>query len=138
MMDYQSKIQNSIDYIENNLSEELKLNDIAKQSYFSGFYFHKLFRKFTGTSVMEYVRNRRLAEAASDLVKTGEKITDIAFKYQFSSEESFSRAFKRIYGMSPRKYRTINSIVSYNENERKLYKFQKRYSSNGTTLSMAA
>lgn len=106
-MDKKAKIKNSIDYIENNLGKKISLTDIAKQSYFSEFYFHKLFRNVTGTTVMDYIRKRRLTEAAIDLVETEEKITDIAFKYQFGSEESFSRAFKRMYGLSPRKYRNI-------------------------------
>lgn len=115
-MEYRTEINKSIKYIENNLCEELKLKDIAMQSNFSEFYFDKLFRRFTGVSAMEYVRRRRLTEAALDLGKTSEKITDIAFKYQFSSEESFSRAFRKAYGISPRKYRDNVNIMKSNEN----------------------
>lgn len=99
------KIQKSIDYIEKHLCESLKLGDIAKQSHFSEFHFHRIFRKTTGKTVMEYVRERRLSEAAKELEETDEKITDIAFKYQFSSEEVFSRTFKKFYYTSPRNYR---------------------------------
>lgn len=104
-MENKLQIQNSIDYIEKHLCENIKLDEIARQSYFSEFHFHRLFRKAVGTSVMEYVRKRRLSLAAKELAETGEKITNIAFKYQFNSEESFSRAFKRLYGTSPRNYR---------------------------------
>lgn len=101
------QIQNSLDYIEKHLCEDIKLDEIAKQSYFSEFYFHRLFRKAVGTSVMAYVRQKRLSLAAEELAETDGKITDIAFKYQFSSEESFSRAFRRLYGTSPRNYRNL-------------------------------
>lgn len=113
-MDHKLQIQNSIDYIEKHLCESIKLDKIAKQSYFSEFHFHRLFRKTVGTSVMEYVRKRRLSMAARELTETDEKITNIAFKYQFSSEESFSRAFKRLYGTSPRDYRnTLRKLAPH-------------------------
>lgn len=99
------QIINSIDYIEKHLCENIKLSEIAKQSHFSEFHFHRLFHKTVGISVMEYVRKRRLAEAARELTDTGEKITNIALKYQFSSSESFSRAFRKVYGVGPRDYR---------------------------------
>lgn len=111
-MDNKLQIQNSIDYIEKHLCEGIKLDGIAKQSHFSEFHFHRLFRKAVGTSVMEYVRKRRLSEAASELAETDEKITSIAFKYQFGSEESFSRTFKKSYGTSPREYRNTRRVSS--------------------------
>ena len=111
-MDQKSKIQESIKYIENNLCEEINLKNIARQAFFSDFYFHRLFRSITGKSVMEYVRERRLAESAEALAKTDEKITDIAHKYQYGSEEAFSRAFRKVFGISPREYRN-----TWNENQ---------------------
>lgn len=113
-MNHKLQIQKSVDYIEKHLCENINLSKIAKESHFSEFHFHRLFRKTFDASVMEYVRQRRLTEAAHDLSETDEKITDIAFKYQFSSEEAFSRAFKRSYNISPRIYRNI-----YNTNVRK-------------------
>lgn len=104
-MSHKLQIQKSIDYIEKHLCDPIKLSELAKQSHFSEFHFHRLFHKVVGTSVMEYVRKRRLSEAAVELSETDEKITGIAFKYQFSSEESFSRAFKKLYSVSPRDYR---------------------------------
>jgi AraC family transcriptional regulator len=137
-MDYEVKILNSVNYIEENLCKQIKLNDIAKQSYFSEFYFHKLFRSIIGTSVMDYVRKRRLTEAAIDLSKTDEKITGIAFKYQFSSEESFSRAFRKMYGMSPRNYRNNKIQISCSENIFMFKKYAKQFSHKSTALFTAA
>jgi len=133
-MNYKQQIQNSIDYIEKNLCNNLKLDEIAKQSHFSEFHFHRLFRKAVGTPVMEYVRKRRLSEAAIELTETDEKITNIALKYQFSSEESFSRAFKKLYGTSPRDYRNAKrESISCKKS-----KDSNIFSSSSTTLCRAS
>ncbi|ATW27925.1 helix-turn-helix transcriptional regulator [Candidatus Formimonas warabiya] len=137
-MDNKLKIQNSIDYIEKHLGEKIKLDQIAKQSYFSEFHFHRLFREAIGTTVMNYIRTRRLSEAARELVKTDAKITDIAFKYQFSSEESFSRAFKKLYGTTPRNFRKTEREIYCSKKSNTITKGPKIFSSNTTLLSRAA
>ena len=136
-MECKKQIQNSIDYIEKHLCENIKLDEIAKQSYFSKFHFHRLFRKATGTALMEYVRKRRLAEAANELAETDTKITSLAFKYQFNSEESFSRAFKKLYGTSPRYYR--NSVKEMSGSQKAvLFKNMPSVFSSNTTLCKVA
>jgi AraC family transcriptional regulator len=104
-MDYIDKIQQSIEYIENNLSEKLSLDDIAKAAFISKYYYHRLFHNIAGQPVMEYVRKRRLTEAARELLMGKEKIVDIALKYQFSSQEAFSRAFRKMFNISPSELR---------------------------------
>jgi AraC family transcriptional regulator len=98
-------IKKSVEYINRNLCNEIKLKDIAEKSFFSEFHFHRIFKKNMGMSVMNYVKEKRLEKAAYDLKFSNEKITDIAFKYQYNSEEGFSRAFKRIYQLNPSAYR---------------------------------
>lgn len=137
-MEHKIHIQNAIDYIEKHLCDSIQLDEIARQSHFSVFHFHRLFRKAVGISVMEYVRKRRLAEAAAELAETDEKITNIAFKYQFGSEESFSRAFKKRYGASPRDYRNMEREISGRRKAGVLIKGSKGFSSGNAALCRAA
>lgn len=113
-MEYKIKIQMSIEYIEDNLCEKIKLGDLAKEAFISNFHYHRLFHNIVGETLMGYVRKRRMAEAAKDLIETREKIMDIALKYQFGSQESFDRAFKKMYGVTPREVRKGKlEIISY-------------------------
>ncbi|CAB1245588.1 Transposon Tn10 TetD protein [Clostridiaceae bacterium BL-3] len=104
-MNYNACIRKSIEYINNNLDKKIGLEDIAGKVFLSKFHFHRIFHAATGKSVAEYIRRRRLEKAARELVNTDSKIVNIALKYQFSSQESFTRAFKKLYGVPPRKFR---------------------------------
>ncbi len=63
-MDYYKRIQHSIEFIEENLQNNISIKDISSESCFSAFHFQRLFQAITGFSVQEYIRNRRLSEAA--------------------------------------------------------------------------
>ncbi len=109
-MDYFERIQQAIDYIEEHLEDKLTIIDIAAQSYFSTFHFQRLFQAITGFSVQQYIRNRRLSEAATLLVTTSHNILEIAIRFQYGSQEAFTRAFAQYTGLTPAKYRKrVNS-----------------------------
>lgn len=78
---------------------------IAEAAAMSPWYFTRLFRLLAGMSVMDYVRRRRMTEAARRLVVTDEPILDIAVRYDFGSQQSFTRAFKQCFGLTPGKVR---------------------------------
>lgn len=94
-------LQNSIQYIEDNLTEELDISDIAAKAYVSPFYFQKIFNVLCGFTVGEYIRNRRLTLAAEELSKSDVKVIDVAVKYGYDSPDSFTRAFTKFHGISP-------------------------------------
>jgi len=100
-MSHISQVQAAIDLIEDNLKQELLTEAIARRAGFSSWHFQRIFRAMVGDSVKEYVRKRRLTQAAEELSKTDNQIIDIAFDYQFESQESFSRAFKAVFGITP-------------------------------------
>ena len=113
-MDYNEKIQTSIKYIENNLNEKILLEDLAKQTFLSKYHYHRVFHELVGETVMAYIRKRRLTEAAKELVESNIKIVDVALKYQFGSQEAFSRAFRRMFKASPREFRQAQvNIMQY-------------------------
>lgn len=117
MNNYEFIVKKSIMYIEEHLHEPLTLEDIARQSNFSKFHFHRIFQKLAGMTITEYIRMRRLANASAALLYSKERILDIAFYYQFESQESFTRAFKKIYKLPPGQYRRLMSDVIKNKEE---------------------
>jgi AraC-like DNA-binding protein len=104
-MEYEQKIRDSLDYIENNLNQKIQLEDLSKIAFLSKYHYHRLFHKAVGEPVKKYIRKRRMARAAAELIQTDARILDIAIKFQFGSQEAFTRAFKGIYRISPGAYR---------------------------------
>ena len=101
MADLRADIQNALTYIEENLTEELEIRDIAKKAFLSSFYFQRIFGVMCGISVGEYIRGRRLSLAGEELARSDAKVIDIAAKYGYDSPDSFNRAFQRFHGISP-------------------------------------
>ena len=100
-MEWMKIVGDSIQYIEEHITDELSANNIAGAVNVSPFYFQKGFTMLCGFTVAEYIRNRRLALAGRELVATDEKIIDIALKYGYDSPDSFTKAFTRFHGVTP-------------------------------------
>lgn len=108
-------IANAIAYIEDNLTEDIDINEIANKAYVSSFYFQKIFNVLCGFTVSEYIRNRRLTLAAQELCATNIKVIDVALKYCYDSPDGFARAFTKFHGLNPSEAkeqgRNLNSIA---------------------------
>jgi len=104
-------ISKAIGYIEENITEELTIKDIAKQAMVSPFYFQKGFAMLCGFTVGEYIRCRRLALAGSELISTDKKIIDIALDYGYDSPDSFTKAFIRFHGTTPASVRKGEAMI---------------------------
>ena len=99
-------IQKSVDYIENHLTEDIPIDKLAETASLSPFYFQRLFSRLVKKPVCEYIKLRKLAQAADDLKTKNTRIIDTAVNYGFSSHANFTRAFKEVYGITPDEYRT--------------------------------
>ncbi len=113
MPDYYRIIQNSIDYIERNLTVNLEMEDIADNVGFSLYHFMRVFYTFTGYTLKSYVRERRLSEASKDLLEGDSQIKHLAGKYCFITTESFIRAFRKQFHDTPLVYRRNNQLMNY-------------------------
>ncbi|UII57574.1 AraC family transcriptional regulator [Cytobacillus spongiae] len=116
-MIYSPVVQKTISHIESNLQEVLSLDLLADEVGFSRFHYHRVFQREVGVSIAEYIRYRRIANAASLLLYTDRKIIDIAFLFLFESQEAFTRAFKKYYGMPPGQYRKVMSKLTFQKEE---------------------
>lgn len=112
-MNWSESISRAIEYIENNLTNDISMEDIANYLYISPFYFQKGFSMLCGYGVGEYIRNRRLSLAAYDLLHTDNKIIDIALKYGYDSPDSFTKAFTRFHGSTPTSVRRGGKIKEF-------------------------
>lgn len=108
------QIQKTVDYIEEHISEEMSMEELAGLAALSPFYFQRLFSRLVKKPVMEYVRLRRMARAA-ELLREDRRILDIALDVGLSSHEHFTRTFKETFGMTPEEYRknpvTLNRMT---------------------------
>lgn len=110
-MEWMKVIGDSIQYIENHMSDELSVDDIAKHIGIASFYYQKGFSMLCGFTVTEYIRNRRLALAGNEIIGTDQKIIDIAMKYGYDSPDSFTKAFTRFHGSTPTAVRKDNAML---------------------------
>ena len=100
------KLQIVIDYIDANLEESISLNDLSQVAQInSSHYFCKLFKQSTGFSPYQYVMLQRVNKAKQLLKNNNLTLVEIAFRCGFSSQSSFSRAFRKLIGISPQKYK---------------------------------
>lgn len=97
--------EQAVYYIEDNLCNPITQEDIAAACFCSLSSLQKVWRYCTGSTLKVYISKRRLTCSARDLVHTDSSVTDIAFKYQYNSPEVFTRAFSKLWGISPSKFK---------------------------------
>ena len=111
---YYERINKVIQYIDNNLGENLDMEKLAEIGNYSSFHFHRIMRAYLGESPGAYIVRRRL-ESSTNLLRYSEmQIADIAFKVGYENPASFNKAFKKRYAVSPVEYRknNLNLIIS--------------------------
>lgn len=108
-MEQKEIVQSVIDYIEETLNENtgagIALDQIAGKMGYSKFYLNRIFQERIGTTIHQYIMERRLTEAAKKLVYTDRSLCDIAYEAGYQSQQAFTNAFSRIYQQTPLNYR---------------------------------
>lgn len=131
-------LTDALEYIEENICENLDSQMIADYCYVSLSSLQKLFRLGLHISIKEYIDKRKMCLAARDILHSDMKLIDIAYKYQFSSPESFTRAFTRVWKETPSSYRKhwkfsgIFPKINYEVPNSQQTKYEK-----GVSLTMA-
>ncbi|MGF7060274.1 helix-turn-helix domain-containing protein [Brassicibacter mesophilus] len=109
MSNYYNNLQKALNYIEEHVKENISLEELSALCFYSTHHFHRIFQSIIGIPVTDYIRKRKLSVAAWEIIETDKNIVDIALDYGFNSHETFSRAFKRIFDITPNDYRKLNT-----------------------------
>ena len=100
-MDWLERLNESINYIEDSLSSDFSLGRAAQIACCSAFHYQRMFSYIAGIPLGEYLRRRKMTEAAFDLHNGKLKVIDAALKYGYDSPTAFNRAFQSVHGVSP-------------------------------------
>lgn len=102
-------IQNSLDYIEANLTAEIQSEELAAAAGFSRYHYDRVFENLVGLPVMQYITHRRLLHAAY-AISRGETVISVALRYGFYTSSGFYRAFVREFGCGPSEYVKTHAV----------------------------
>ena len=124
--DYIKRINTILLFIDENLDSELSLETIANIGFYSPFHFHRIFKAITNETLNSYITRKRIEKTASILLhQKTVSITALSLQYGFNSNSSFTRTFKKFYGISPSefrrskpKYSKIRQVESKNGQEK--------------------
>lgn len=100
-MNWLDKMNEALQYIEDNLTGEIKVEEAAKIALCSSFNFQRMFSYMADVSLGDYIRRRRMTMAAIELLTEDTRVIDVAVKYGYESPVSFARAFHAMHGMNP-------------------------------------
>lgn len=104
-------VENMVNWIEGNITRNPTLAEMSNHVGYSQFYCSNKFHEYIGITFKQYLSKRRLMLAAMEVKNSRERLLDIALKYGFSCQESFTRAFVDAYGYTPNQYRkTLTTI----------------------------
>lgn len=106
-------IQKTLNYIEDQIGEDIEIEELAEISALSVFYYQRLFTRLVKKPVREYIKLRRLARACDALRDKHNRILDVALEYGFDSHETFTRAFKDAYAITPARYRDKPVVLNH-------------------------
>ena len=112
---YTRLLNHTEDYIEQNLAKKITLADLASNVHLSPYHFHRIFKKYQQETPYQFVTRFKLERAAIFLLTNPDiSLTELTFNYGYSDSSSFSRSFKKQFGMSPTKFKQEQDMSSSN------------------------
>lgn len=112
-MDQAGIIRELLSWLERHLDQPLSLDNVAAKAGYSKWHLQRMFKEVTGHAIGAYIRTRRLSKSAVALRLTARPILDIALQYCFDSQQTFTRAFKKQFSVTPALYRRASDWSSY-------------------------
>jgi AraC family transcriptional regulator len=116
---YLEGVNKAIAFIESNSATDIQLKDIARQANLSPYHFHRVFKALTGDTTKDFITRLRLEKAAIALTHAKDDIGQIALDCGYQNHETFTRAFKAYFGLTPMEYR--NSMAKHTTHKRNEY-----------------
>ncbi len=136
------RIYKALLYVDENLNNKLSLEEVAKQAYFSPYHFHRLFSAMVGETLNNYILRKRIEKSVMLLLRDDDAlIVEIAEKVGFDNASSFSRSFKKFYGVTPSelKERNIDKFskicIDQSKNGQDKLRFEKYISNRNNHLN---
>ena len=121
-----SCIKDALEYIDGHLREPISVESLAERFHYSAFYFHRMFTVIVGKPIAAHIRDRRLQQACVQLAAGARPIIDIGMDCGYNSAQSFSRAFKTVYGIYPSQYRKQGYVPAVTTVEEMIIRFTNR------------
>lgn len=110
-MNYSVTIWTIVAYVESNMKQNISLDHLVEITGFSLTYLREVYKDKMGTSLSRYILERKIYNSAADLLYSPENATQIALDYGFTSYDTFTRAFKRILGLTPSEFRRRRPFI---------------------------
>ena len=107
IMQYFLTISSIIIYIENRVQEKIDYKELEKATGFSIAHIRDIFVMRTGMTLSKYILNRKISNAAYEILHNRQSLLNTATKYGFSNHDTFTRAFKRISGFTPSEFKKV-------------------------------
>ncbi len=111
MINYQKSIHNVINYIDANLSEKPELDKLAKIANLSKFHFHRIMKAWLDEPLGSYINRIRLETAIKLLRYSAHPINDIAYRVGYHTPSAFTKAVKKMFGVSPTYIRKHKKLI---------------------------
>lgn len=110
-MEWIERLNSAMNYIEEQICDDIKLDEAARLACCSTYHFQRMFSYMADVTLSEYIRRRKMSLAAVDLQSGEEKVIDIAYKYGYDSPTAFNRAFKGVHGIAPSQAKDVGVIL---------------------------